>query len=92
MKRDLNKRIMALPLRAKGALIWRMFRDPDVPLAAKSILPVIGAYVAMPFDIIPDFIPLLGQLDDLVVIGVGLWLFVILTPRTIIEEHLVEFE
>ena len=92
VKRDLNKRIMALPLRAKGALLWRMFRDPDVPLVAKGVLPVIAAYLAMPFDIIPDFIPLLGQLDDLLVLGIGLWVFLLLTPRPIIEEHLLEFE
>ena len=69
MKRDLSKRIMALPLRAKASLIWRMFRDPDVPLVAKSVLPIIAGYLAMPFDIVPDFIPVAGQLDDLIVLG-----------------------
>lgn len=92
MKRDLSKRIMALPLRAKASLIWRMFRDPDVPIVAKSVLPVILGYLAMPFDIIPDFIPVAGQLDDLIVLGLGLWLFVILTPRPVVETHLIAFE
>ncbi len=92
VKRDLSRRILALPLRAKGQLVWRMFRDPEVPAHAKAVLPVIGLYVAMPFDIIPDFIPVLGQLDDLVVLAAGLGLFVWLTPRHIVEYHLRDFE
>ena len=92
MKRDLSKRIMALPLRAKASLIWRMFRDPDVPIVAKSMLPIIAGYLAMPFDIVPDFIPIAGQLDDLIVLGLGLWLFVILTPSGVVESHLLDFE
>lgn len=83
---------MALPLRAKASLIWRMFRDPDVPLVAKSMLPIIVGYLALPFDIVPDFIPVAGQIDDLIVFGLGLWLFVILTPRRVVESHLRAFE
>jgi uncharacterized membrane protein YkvA (DUF1232 family) len=92
VKRDLSRRIMKLPLRAKAQLVWRMFRDPAVPTHAKAVLPVIGLYVAMPFDVIPDFIPILGQLDDLLVLAAGLGLFVALTPRHIIEYHLRDFE
>lgn len=92
MKRDLSQRIMKLPFRAKVRLIWRMFRDPDVPGRAKAVLPLIGLYVAMPFDLIPDFIPVLGQLDDLLVVAVGLGLFLLLTPRDIVEQHLQDFE
>jgi uncharacterized membrane protein YkvA (DUF1232 family) len=92
VKRDLSQRIMKLPLRAKARLIWRMFRDPDVPGRAKAVLPLIALYVAMPFDLIPDFIPVLGQLDDLLVIGLGLGVFLLLTPRDIVEQHLQDFE
>ncbi len=69
-----------------------MFRDPDVPLPPKAILPVLAAYLAMPFDIIPDFIPLLGQLDDLLVVVAGLSLFLWLTPPDVIEHHLRALE
>lgn len=92
MKRDLSKRIMALPIRVKISLLWRMFRDPDVPVAAKSVLPVLVAYLAMPFDLVPDFIPVLGQLDDLLIIAAGLGLFLWLTPRPVIEQHLRALE
>jgi uncharacterized membrane protein YkvA (DUF1232 family) len=83
---------MALPLRAKLSLFWRMFRDPDVPLLARIIIPALAAYLAMPFDLIPDFIPLLGQVDDLLVIAAGLGAFLCLTPRHLIERHLQSVE
>jgi uncharacterized membrane protein YkvA (DUF1232 family) len=92
VKRDLSRRIMALPLRSKLALVWRMVRDPDVPGIAKLVLPVIVAYLAFPLDLIPDFIPVLGQLDDLLVVAAGLGLFVWLTPQHVVEDHLTELE
>ncbi len=92
MKRDLNRRIMALPLRAKLSLAWRMFHDPGVPALAKAVMPGVLVYLASPIDIIPDFIPVLGQLDDLLVLFLGLGLVLWLTPRHVIEELLREFE
>jgi uncharacterized membrane protein YkvA (DUF1232 family) len=92
MKSDLRKRILSLPLRAKAALLWRMFRDPNVPLLPKAVLPLLAAYIVMPFDVIPDFIPVLGQLDDLLVVAAGLGVFLWLTPRDVIEWHLRAFE
>ena len=92
LKRDLSDRIMKLPLRAKARLLWRMVRDPHVPLRAKCVLPAIVLYIAMPIDLIPDFIPVLGQLDDLLVTVLGLGLFLWMTPRDIIEAHLRDFE
>lgn len=44
------------------------------------------AYLLMPFDLIPDFIPVLGQLDELVIIPLLVWLAVKLTPAEIIQE------
>ncbi len=60
--------------------------------AAEAVLPVIVAYLAFPFDIIPDFIPVLGQLDDLVILAAGLGVFLWLTPRDVIEQHLRALE
>ncbi|MBI5285797.1 MAG: DUF1232 domain-containing protein [Chloroflexi bacterium] len=92
MKRDLNKRIMALPMRVKLKFAWRLFRDPDTPLFAKSVMPGVLLYLAMPIDIIPDFIPVLGQLDDLLVLALGLGLVLLLTPRRVIEDQLALLE
>jgi uncharacterized membrane protein YkvA (DUF1232 family) len=83
---------MKLRIRSKIALLWAMFRDPAVPLHARAVLPVLALYLAVPFDLVPDFIPLLGQLDDLLVIAAGLGLFLMLTPEHLIEEHLRAFE
>ena len=83
---------MALPLKAKLAFAWRMFRDPDVPIAAKAVMPGVLVYLASPIDVIPDFIPVLGQLDDLLVLFLGLGVVLWLTPRHVIEDLLREFE
>ena len=92
MKSGLRKRIMRLRIRDKIALLWAMFRDPAVPIHARAVLPVLALYLVMPFDLIPDFIPVLGQLDDLLVIAAGLGLFLMLTPEHVIEEHLRAYE
>ena len=83
---------MKLRIRSKIALLWAMFRDPAVPLHARAVLPVLALYLAMPFDLVPDFIPVLGQLDDLLVIAGGLGLFLMLTPAEVIERHLEAYE
>jgi uncharacterized membrane protein YkvA (DUF1232 family) len=92
VKKDLRRRIMALPVRSKLRFAWRLFRDPDTPGLVKGIMPAVMLYLASPIDIIPDFIPLLGQLDDLLVLAAGLGLVLWLTPTHVIEEHLGELE
>jgi uncharacterized membrane protein YkvA (DUF1232 family) len=85
--RPLNKRILALPWRAKFRLGRLLLADDRVPLRAKLVLPGVVAYLLMPLDIIPDFIPVLGQIDDLLLIAGGLWLFLRLSPADVVEEH-----
>ena len=81
------KAILRLPWRKRPALFWRLFRDPRVPLPAKLVLPAMGLYLVVPIDPIPDFIPVLGYLDDLLVVAAGLWLFLKLCPRSVFDEH-----
>ena len=92
MNRDLNKRIMALRFRAKLKFGWRVFRDPETPFAAKCVLPAVLAYLAMPLDLIPDFIPVLGQLDDLLLIALAMGLVFRFTPVELLEEHIRRLE
>lgn len=62
-------------------------RDPRVPWLAKALALFIAAYALSPIDLIPDFIPVVGLLDDLVVIGLGIWLVVRMIPPGVLAEH-----
>jgi uncharacterized membrane protein YkvA (DUF1232 family) len=80
---NLWKRI-AEPLR----LAWALFMDNEVP-ALNKVLPLIGiAYLLSPIDLMPDFIPVLGQLDDLGIILITIGLFIMSTSRELREKHL----
>jgi uncharacterized membrane protein YkvA (DUF1232 family) len=71
-------------------LVWALLRDGRVPGQQKLILAGIGAYLVLPIDLIPDFVPILGQLDDLAVVLLGLDLFIRSAPPDIVEEHLAK--
>lgn len=86
--RPLWKAFLKLPWRRRLALPWRLLRDPRVPLPAKAIVPLVFFYLAMPIDLVPDFIPVLGQLDDLLVMALGAWLFLRLCPYEVLAGHL----
>ena len=73
---------------AYARLIWALARDPRVPTQQKLVLGAIAGYLVFPFDIIPDFIPVLGQLDDLGVLIFGLDFFIRNAPKEVVEEHM----
>lgn len=62
-------------------------RDPRVPIAAKAVMIATLAYVASPIDIIPDFIPFVGHLDDRIVIPIGVMVAVSLLPPALRNEY-----
>lgn len=62
-------------------------RDPRCPWHARAIGLFVTAYALSPIDLIPDFIPILGLLDDALLIPLGLWLFVKLLPPGLLDEH-----
>jgi uncharacterized membrane protein YkvA (DUF1232 family) len=86
--RALWRALLKLSWRRRLALPWRLLRDPRVPPLAKAIVPLVLLYLVLPLDIIPDFIPVLGQLDDLLVTALGVWLLLRLCPREVLAEHL----
>jgi uncharacterized membrane protein YkvA (DUF1232 family) len=66
--------------------LWIAARDPRTPLGAKLLAGATAAYALSPIDLIPDFIPVLGYLDDLVIVPLGIWLAVRLIPASLMEE------
>lgn len=86
------RRLLALPLRKKLSLFPRLVRDPRVPLRVKALLPALILYLALPVDLIPDFIPVAGHLDDLLAVALVAFLLVKATPAGAIEEHLEALE
>ena len=81
-------------------LFLRLWHDPRVPVYRKAI-PVLSGfiallvgsiYLAMKMDLIPDFIPFVGKLDDIVIVlallfAPGAWLFIRMCPPTVVAEH-----
>jgi uncharacterized membrane protein YkvA (DUF1232 family) len=68
-----------------GAL-YLATRDPRVPWYAKAVAACVAAYALSPIDLIPDFVPVLGQLDELVVLPLGILLAAKLVPRETMAE------
>ncbi|MBI2986125.1 MAG: DUF1232 domain-containing protein [Deltaproteobacteria bacterium] len=68
-------------------LFWRLLQDRRVPLGPKLLLVLVLAYIIAPADLLPDLFLGLGQVDDLVVLFLGLQAFVRLCPKEIVREH-----
>lgn len=73
-------------LREQVAALALAYRDPRTPVAAKIVAACVLAYALSPIDLIPDLIPVLGLLDDLLVLPVGMALAVALVPRDVMQE------
>ena len=79
-------RIWAGKIKRDVRMLWLAARDPRTPWQAKLVAGVVAAYALSPIDLIPDFIPVLGYLDDLVLVPVGIWLAVKLIPIDLVAE------
>jgi uncharacterized membrane protein YkvA (DUF1232 family) len=75
--RELNREVFALFLAA---------RHPGTPWYAKALLLAIVAYAVSPIDLIPDFLPVIGLLDDVILLPLGIALALKMIPRAVIEE------
>ncbi|WP_114952399.1 YkvA family protein [Sphingosinicella terrae] len=67
--------------------VWLTARDPRAPWPARLVGLLVAAYALSPIDLIPDFIPILGLVDDLILVPAGIWLFLKLLPEGLYEEH-----
>ncbi|MCF6109972.1 YkvA family protein [Mesorhizobium muleiense] len=66
--------------------LWLAARDPRVPWFAKFVAGIVAAYALSPIDLIPDFIPVLGYLDDLIIVPLGVVLAIRLVPPSLMAE------
>jgi len=74
-------RLWARALKTEAHAVYLASKDPRVPWYAKALAACVLAYLFSPIDLIPDFIPVVGYLDDLVVVPAGLLLVIKLIPR-----------
>lgn len=79
-------RAWAAALKRDVLALWFACRDPRTPAIAKLFAVIIVAYALSPIDLIPDFIPVLGLLDELVLLPVALWLVLKLVPAAAMND------
>ena len=83
----MNLKAWARSLKRDAHAVWLCARDPRTPWYAKALGVAVAAYAFSPIDLIPDFIPVLGYLDDLIVVPAGLWLVLRMIPPAVLDEH-----
>jgi uncharacterized membrane protein YkvA (DUF1232 family) len=85
-KPKLNIKLWAQKLKRDIIALWIAARDRRVSRAAKIVAGATAAYALSPIDLIPDFIPVLGYLDDLLIVPAGIWLALRLIPTPLMQE------
>jgi len=80
----------AKALKRDVVALWLAARDPRVPWYAKVLAGAVAAYALSPIDLIPDFIPVVGYLDDLIIVPLGIALVVKLVPTSLMAEFRAE--
>ncbi len=73
-------------MKGDAITVWLLARDPRTPWFARALAFVVAAYALSPIDLIPDAIPILGLLDDIILVPLGLWAVMHLTPPDLITE------
>ena len=73
-------------LKRETLALYYAARDPRTPWLAKLVVGLVVAYALSPIDLIPDFIPVLGYLDDALLLPLGIWLAIRLLPPEVLAE------
>ena len=76
----------ARTLKTEVYALYLAYRDPRTPWHARLLAGIVVAYAFSPIDLIPDFIPVLGYLDDLLLVPLGVWLALKLIPPEVLAE------
>ena len=82
-----NWKAMAEKFEIETYALYLAYKDPRVPLRIKVVILLVIAYLLSPIDLIPDFIPVLGYLDDFLLITVGIPILLKMVPKEIMNEH-----
>jgi uncharacterized membrane protein YkvA (DUF1232 family) len=80
----------ARALKREVLAVWLASRDPRVPWYVKALAIIVAGYALSPIDLIPDVIPILGYLDDVLLVPAGIWLVVRLIPPALMAEFRAE--
>jgi uncharacterized membrane protein YkvA (DUF1232 family) len=83
-------RAWASELKAQLLTLWFCRRDPRTPWYARAVALLVVAYAFSPIDLIPDFIPVLGHLDDLVIVPLGIYVTLRLIPPEVLADARVK--
>jgi uncharacterized membrane protein YkvA (DUF1232 family) len=78
---------LARSFKRELAIYQRVLADPRTPMQAKIFLGLAVGYLCMPFDLIPDFIPVIGHLDDVIIVPTLVYLALRFIPRELLAEH-----
>lgn len=81
--RDLKRELMTL---------WFCRKHPETPLVAKASAIIVVAYALSPIDLIPDFIPIIGYLDDVIIVPIGIYITLRLVPEKVVIESRAKAE
>jgi uncharacterized membrane protein YkvA (DUF1232 family) len=79
-------RAWAAELKAQLLTLWFARTHPETPWYAKALAVLVAAYAFSPIDLIPDFIPVLGYLDDAIIVPLGIWLSLRLIPQHVLAD------
>ena len=77
-------------LRTESYALYLAYRDPRVPWYAKAFAALVVGYAFSPIDLVPDFIPVLGYVDDLILVPFGIIIALKMIPGEVMEECRVE--
>jgi len=80
----------AYTLKQHITAIYLVYRDPETPVLTRWLALLVVAYALSPIDLIPDFIPVIGYLDDLILLPLGCWLVIHSVPDVVWQRSLAK--
>jgi uncharacterized membrane protein YkvA (DUF1232 family) len=87
-----NLKAWARALKRDVMTLWFALKHPKTPWHARVFAGILTAYALSPIDLIPDFIPVLGYLDDLIIVPLGVWLLLRMVPNQVVIDSRTQAE